>query len=209
LHAAVINVVRRRPVDFSTLASRRLMMGRRAHLLRWLLVLILLCANCTRDNSEPRRSNNEMQITSSAFAGGSLIPAKYTCDGNDLSPPIKWSGAPAGTKSFAVVCNDPDAPMGNWVHWVVFNIPATTTELAEALPINQQVLETVRQGINDFKKTGYGGPCPPPGDTHHYHFRIYALDTMIGLSMPTKLEFMSALEGHVLAEGELIGTYKK
>jgi Raf kinase inhibitor-like YbhB/YbcL family protein len=114
-----------------------------------------------------------MEITSSAFGSGEMIPAKYTCDGADFSPPLEWSGSPAGTKSFALVCDDPDAPMGTWVHWVIFDIPPSATMLGEGITREKDLPGGGTQGINDFRKIGYGGPCPP-GGTHRYFFKLYA-----------------------------------
>ncbi len=151
-----------------------------------------------------------IQLTSSAFADGSPIPSKYTCDGNDVSPPLKWSGVPQGTKSLALICDDPDAPAGIWVHWVMYNIPATTTELPEGVPASDAVLGSARQGVNDFRRIGYGGPCPPRGNPHRYYFKLYALDTELSLkSKATKKDVVNAMQGRVLAEGQLMGTYRR
>jgi Raf kinase inhibitor-like YbhB/YbcL family protein len=150
-----------------------------------------------------------MEITSSAFGSGGMIPAKYTCDGADFSPPLDWSGSPAGTKSFALVCDDPDAPMGTWVHWVIFDIPPSATMLAEGITREKDLPGGGTQGINDFRKYGYGGPCPP-GGTHRYFFKLYALDIMLGLKPGiTKDQLLKALRGHILAEAQLMGTYKR
>ena len=150
----------------------------------------------------------KMQITSSAFTEGGFIPGKYTCDGADVSPPLKWT-APAGAKSYALICDDPDAPAGTWVHWVIFNIPAGTTSLDENVHPDRTVPGGAAQGTNDFRKIGYGGPCPP-GGTHRYFFKIYALDSMIGLDPgATKAALLKAMEGHVIARGQLVGKYKR
>ncbi len=150
-----------------------------------------------------------MEITSSAFGSGEMIPAKYTCDGADFSPPLDWSGSPAGTKSFALVCDDPDAPMGTWVHWVIFDIPPSATMLAEGFTREKDLPGGGTQGINDFRKIGYGGPCPP-GGTHRYFFKLYALDTMLGLKPGiTKDQLLKAMRGHILAEAQLMGTYRR
>ena len=151
-----------------------------------------------------------LAITSAAFADGGAIPKRYTCDGDDVPPPLAWSGAPAGTKAFALVVDDPDAPdpmapQRTWVHWVLYDIPAAATSLPEggALPAG------TRQGRNDWGRTGYGGPCPPTG-RHRYFFKLYALDTVLGdLGQPTKAQVEKAMEGHILAEGRLMGTYEK
>ena len=150
-----------------------------------------------------------LKVMSSAFEEGGMIPRKYACDGADVSPPLSWSGAPAETKSFALVSDDPDAPMGTWVHWVIYNLPANTAELPEAVPAEQELRSGARQGRNDFKKIGYGGPCPP-GGTHRYYFKLYALDTVLNLPAgATKAELREALQGHVLAQGQLMGRYKR
>lgn len=148
-----------------------------------------------------------MEIKSQAFAQGGLIPAKYTCDGEDVSPPLTWSGAPAGTQSFAVISDDPDAPAGTWVHWVIWNIPAGTQALEENVPKLEALPNGARQGTTDFRRLGYGGPCPPSG-THRYSFRLYALDAPLDLrSTATKRELEKAMQGHVLARAELTGKY--
>lgn len=150
-----------------------------------------------------------MEILSSAFQEGGFISAKYTCDDINVSPPLEWSQVPEGTKSFALICDDPDAPMGTWVHWVMYNIPGATRTLTE----NIRPLETLDngaiQGTNDFRKIGYGGPCPP-GGIHRYYFKLYALDDM--LSSPpglTKKGLLDAMEGHIMAKGQLMGRYKR
>ncbi len=150
-----------------------------------------------------------MEIKSSAFGSGEMIPAKYTCDGADFSPPLDWSEGPAGTKSFALICDDPDAPMGTWVHWVIFDIPPSATMLAEGITREKDLPGGGTQGINDFRKIGYGGPCPP-GGTHRYFFKLYALDTMLGLKPGiTKDQLLKAMRGHILAEAQLMGTYRR
>lgn len=138
-----------------------------------------------------------------------MIPKKYACDGIDVSPPLVWTSVPEGTKSFAIICDDPDAPRGTWIHWVIFNIPADTRELPENIPPQKTLIIGVKQGINDFRKIGYGGPCPPSG-THRYYFYLYALDTEINLeSGATKEQLLKAMKGHILAEGQLMGKYKR
>lgn len=151
-----------------------------------------------------------IQVTSTAFAEGQPIPDKYTCAGSDVSPPVTWSGAPAGTKSFALIADDPDAPMGVWAHWVIYNLPPATTSLAENTPQSSELPDGAKQGVNDFRQTGYGGPCPPPGKAHRYFFKIYALDMPLDLkSGATKKELLKVMNGHVLAEGQLMGTYQR
>jgi len=151
----------------------------------------------------------DINITSSAFEADGMIPAKYTCDGADISPPLQWEAVPEGTKTIALICDDPDAPMGTWVHWVLFNLPAETKELAQNIPPEETLPNGTRQGVSDFGRVGYGGPCPPSG-THRYFFKIYALDTEIDLQADAnKGRLLKAMEGHILAQGELIGKYKR
>jgi len=148
-------------------------------------------------------------VKSSAFENEGMIPGKYTCDGEDISPPISWEGIPEGTKSIALISDDPDAPVGTWVHWVLFNIPPDATELPENIPADKVLSNGARHGITDFKRVGYGGPCPP-GGTHRYYFKIYALDAMLDLSPGVKKrDLLKAMEGHILAEGQLMGRYKR
>lgn len=152
-----------------------------------------------------------MKLTSAAFADGQRIPDKYTCNGSDISPPLAWSGAPDGTRSFALLCSDPDAPGGTWWHWAVYGIPPGTAQLKEHYPTDPQVGET-RQAITDFKRSGYGGPCPPPGHgAHHYHFRLLALDVeRLDLSAKAHCrQVETAARPHVLAEALLTGLYSR
>jgi Raf kinase inhibitor-like YbhB/YbcL family protein len=148
-------------------------------------------------------------ITSIAFTDGGMIPRDYTCDGKDISPPLAWSGVPESAKSLAIICDDPDAPVGTWVHWVLFNIPPTTSELLQGIPPDKTIENGARHGMNDFRKYGYGGPCPP-GGTHRYYFKIYALDAELAQEPGiTKAELLKAMKGHILAEGQLMGRYKR
>jgi Raf kinase inhibitor-like YbhB/YbcL family protein len=149
-----------------------------------------------------------MKITSSAFSNNGMIPSKYTCDGEDISPPLQWDGSPDGTKSIALICDDPDAPMGTFVHWVLYNLPPETKNLVEKVPTNKELPNGARQGTTDFRRIGYGGPCPPSG-THRYYFKIYALDMKLDLSAGASKNQLLAMEKHVLAQGELIGKYKR
>ena len=151
----------------------------------------------------------EIKISSSAFEDGGLIPPEYTCDGQGISPPLQWEPVPEGTASIALICDDPDAPMGTFVHWVLFNLPAGTSELEGNFPDGETLPNGARQGITDFGKVGYGGPCPPSG-THRYFFKIYALDAMIDLvSVVDKPALLEAMEGHILSQGQLVGKYKR
>ena len=150
-----------------------------------------------------------MKITSTAFEEGDLIPRQYTCDGEDISPPLEWADLPEGTQSLALICDDPDAPSGTWVHWVVFNIPAPTSELPEGFPGEEELPDGTRQGRNDFRRIGYGGPCPP-GGTHRYFFKLYALDTFLDEAPGiTRDELLEAMEGHILVKSELMGRYRR
>jgi hypothetical protein len=154
-------------------------------------------------------ANMTITITSSAFTDGGIIPREYTCDGSDISPPLAWSGVPECTKSLALICDDPDAPGGTWVHWVLFNIPPTANELPRNIPPDKTLNNAAKHGINDFRKYGYGGPCPP-GGTHRYYFKIYALDSELAKKPGlTKAELFKAMAGRILAEGKLMGTYKR
>jgi len=149
-------------------------------------------------------------LSSPAFKQGDPIPKKFTCEGTDVSPALKWSGAPAGTKSFALIVDDPDAPVGTWVHWVLFNIPGETTSLPEGLATTGEFPDGSKQGTNDFKRLGYGGPCPPPGPAHRYFFKLYALDQPLDLPTgATKAKVLDAITGHILGQGELLGKYKR
>jgi hypothetical protein len=150
------------------------------------------------------------QLRSSAFQQNQPIPKKYTCDGSDVSVPLSWDDPPEGTKSLSLIADDPDAPRGTWVHWVLYDLPADTRELAEAVAARDKLANGAKQGKNDFGKTGYGGPCPPPGPAHHYHFTLYALDQMTGLSPGArKQQLLDAMKGHVLGQAKLIGAYKR
>jgi Raf kinase inhibitor-like YbhB/YbcL family protein len=155
----------------------------------------------------------KITVSSTAFAAGERIPKKYTGEGADVSPPLAWSGGPAGTKEYALIMDDPDAPAGTWVHWVLYKIPPTTTSLKEGVPTTAALKEPsgALQGKNSSKATGYHGPMPPPGHgTHHYHFKAYALGEALELPAgATKQQLLDAMRGHILAEGELVGTYSR
>ena len=150
-----------------------------------------------------------MIVKSSVFSEGAMIGAKYTCDGEDVSPPLSWSGAPEQSESFALICDDPYAPAGTWVHWVFYDIPVSISELPEKISGAEKPKTGGTQGVNDFRKIGYGGPCPP-GGTHRYIFRLYALDTSLELvGGASRAELVAAMEGHILAQAELSGTYTR
>ncbi len=153
-------------------------------------------------------AGKSIQLTSPSFGEGRDIPAVHACDGRNISPALKWSGAPKETRSFALICEDPDAPGGTWVHWVVYGLPASVTELPVNVPPMENLPGVGMHGINSFGHLGYGGPCPPPGKPHHYYFRIYALDRDIGLKpKASRADLDKAMKGHILAEGKLMGTY--
>lgn len=155
---------------------------------------------------------NAMAFTlrSPAFEHGATIPREHTCDGADRSPQLAWSDPPPGTKSFALVADDPDAPVGTWVHWVVYDLAAKARELPTGVPPRDEIEGGGRQGVNDFRRVGYGGPCPPPGPAHRYYFKLYALDAPTGLpARATKAALLKAIRGHVLAEAQLMGRYQR
>jgi Raf kinase inhibitor-like YbhB/YbcL family protein len=150
-----------------------------------------------------------MKLTSSAFDDGGMIPDKYTCDGADVSPPLKWSSLPDGAKSLALICDDPDAPMGTWVHWVYYDIPTKLKDLPENITSDRHPAPGGVQGINDFRRIGYGGPCPP-GGTHRYYFKLYALDTLLNLPPgATKKQVMKEMENHIVDQTQLMGKYRR
>ena len=151
-----------------------------------------------------------MKVTSTAFKEGEAIPVKYTGQGDDVSPPLAWTDAPAGTKGFALISDDPDAPGRTWTHWLIWNIPAAATGLPEGVARKDQLPDGARQGRNDFPNIGYGGPMPPPGKPHRYYFTVYALDRALDLPPGAgKSQLQDAVKGHVLAEGQTMGTYKR
>ena len=159
------------------------------------------------ENSSARRG--EMELRSSAFSQGQAIPSKYTCDGSDVSPPLTWADTSPAAKSLALIADDPDAPTGTWVHWVVYNLPPTTRELREEFPTDGRLPDGTIQGKNDFGRTGYGGPCPPSG-AHRYVFQLFALDIVLPLPTgSTAKQLRAAMQGHVLAETQLMGTYRR
>lgn len=174
------------------------------------LVLIISAVYCIAQVETKYMSDKlEINLTSSAFKDGEFIPKKYTCDGKNVSPPLEWSGVPEEAKCFALICDDPDAPMGMWVHWVIFNIPASVNKLSENILPDKVFEDGTIQGKNDFRKIGYGGPCPPSG-IHRYFFKIYSLDKKLDLYPgSTKSELLHAMDGHVLSEGRLMGKYTR
>lgn len=184
-------------------------------LVRWTLCsgLAIALAVVTVGSKETFHvAGKTMELVSPAFAHGDPIPQRYTCDGEDVSPPLRWSGVPPTAKSLALIVDDPDAPdprapRMRWVHWVLFNIPPTVTELPENATAERLPAGT-REGFNDWKRLGYGGPCPPIG-RHRYFFTLYALDTTLALERPTRSQLEAAMRGHVIATAVLIGTYER
>lgn len=149
-----------------------------------------------------------MQLKANAFEPGSEIPAQFTCDGSDVSPALGWTAPPEGTQSFALIMDDPDAPRRTFVHWVLYDLPASARDLPEDVAPQRTLPSGACQGRNDFGRVGYGGPCPPPGPPHRYHFRLFALDTRLDLKAgATRAELDRAARGHVIAEAELMGRY--
>lgn len=172
-----------------------------------LLILIwtlVLCSNLDAGGNEMK-----LVITSSAFSEGGMIPRQYTCDGPDISPGLSWKGVPEGTRSLALICDDPDAPARTWVHWVLFNIPAGEKGLPAEIASKATLSSGSLQGTNDFGRLGYGGPCPP-GGTHRYYFKLYALDIVLPLNAGAKkAQVEAAMAGHILAQAQLMGKYKR
>lgn len=148
------------------------------------------------------------ELTSSAFKSGDPIPRRYTCEGEDVSPPLHWGVPPAATKSFVIIADDPDAPVGTWVHWVIYDLPLDLRGLTEGVPPKDRLPNEALQGLNDFKRVGYGGPCPPPGKPHRYYFTLYTLDVTLNLKpRATKAQVLDACKGHVLGEAQLMGRF--
>ena len=172
---------------------------------------VTACAPSAPPTSAPpgEAGGTALELTSTAFAAGEPIPGEYTCDGDDISPPLQWSDPPAGTQSFALIADDPDAPVGTWVHWVLFNLPGDGRSLPRAVPPDADLADGGRHGNNSWRRLGYRGPCPPNG-THRYVFKLYALDSKLDLEAGAgKTELLQAMEGHVLTEAELAGTYTR
>src|SRR3954466_3312781 len=171
-----------------------------------LLMLVAACAKAPSTPNPPAAQSPQTppagpKLSSSAFSEGQPIPRPYTCDGVNISPPLEWSGLPKSAKTIAIIADDPDAPAGTWVHWVIYNLPADTMGMIENVPLTAEVKGGALQGRNDFEKIGYGGPCPPSG-THRYFFKLYAWDTRLNLtSSATRADVLKAIPGHILAEG--------
>jgi len=174
-------------------------------------LLLVLLAGCRREAETPSDQGAVMKLTSPAFAEGEPIPKKYAGDGENRSPPLKWTGAPLGDKSFALIADDPDAPTKTWVHWVIWNVAADTQELGEGVPTDARLPDGAKQGKNDAGGVGYGGPAPPAGKAHRYFFKLYALDATLDLKegTATKADLEQAMKGHIIGHGQLMGTYQK
>jgi Raf kinase inhibitor-like YbhB/YbcL family protein len=179
-------------------------------MIRRVVLLLLVILHVNLGHAE---GDMTLMLKSSAFADGAAIPTKYTCLGQDVSPPLSWEGIPAAARSLALIVDDPDAPDPNapkmtWVHWVVYNMPPDVSGLAEGVT-SQMLPPGAQEGKNDWQRTGYGGPCPPVG-RHRYFHKLYALDSVLeGLNKPTKAELEEAMKGHIITQTELLGTYKK
>jgi Raf kinase inhibitor-like YbhB/YbcL family protein len=178
------------------------------------MLLVISCARVPPAPSRsptpgpPKENKMEIKLTSAAFKEGQPIPRQYTCDGANVSPPLEWTGVPKTAKAVAIIADDPDAPAGTWVHWVVYDLPAENIGLVENLPPTEDLKAGGFQGTNDFGKIGYGGPCPPSG-THRY-FKVYALDNYLSLKVGATKAFVErAMEGHIVAQGQLMGTYSR
>jgi Raf kinase inhibitor-like YbhB/YbcL family protein len=182
----------------------------------WGLVLLAptlwSCRNKDGENDMARTTRStvaELQVTSSVFEEAGMIPAQYTCDGESISPPLRWESLPEGTRSIALIVDDPDAPSGTFVHWVLYDLPPGVQELSAGMPGKETLANGARQGANDFGDIGYGAPAPPRG-THRYFFKVYALDAVTGLPPgQTKAQLLRAMEGHILAQGQIMGKYKR
>jgi Raf kinase inhibitor-like YbhB/YbcL family protein len=160
--------------------------------------------------TEPRDGSTmrHLTLTGPAFRDGETVPVAHTCDGENLSPPLAWTGAPVETRTFALICEDPDAPRGTWVHWLLWNLPADAVELGPGMPPRPELPSGARQGLNDGGDLGYGGPCPPRGPAHRYFFRLYSLDTSLNLPPGVnRSDLDAAMAGHILAQGTLMGMY--
>ncbi len=178
-------------------------------LMLFILVFSLAVVSGCIAGEKEANTMEKIVVSSEAFKDGETIPSEYTCDGKNVSPALSWKGIPAGAKSIALIVDDPDAPGGMFVHWVLYNIPANVQKLPGGMPKNETLGDGSRHGMTDFGRVGYGGPCPPKG-THRYYFKVYALDTMLNMQPgASKKQLESAMKGHILAQGELMGTYKR
>src|SRR5262249_3359222 len=173
------------------------------------LAALSLLAACGGEPTQPPSAGASLALTSGAFAANGPIPKRHTCDGENISPPLAWRDTPGKTAAFALIMDDPDAPSGTFTHWLLFNLPATTRSLPEAVPTTERLDGGALQGKNGAGRIGYTGPCPPSG-THHYHFSLYALDAALSLGAgASKQQVLDALKSHTLGQGQIIGTYQR
>jgi Raf kinase inhibitor-like YbhB/YbcL family protein len=179
-----------------------------AAFLAFALVLLAACSSVAPGPAD--EGELTLTVSSTAFAGGGQIPTNYTCNGGNVSPPLAWSGQPEATEAFAVVMDDPDAPDGLFTHWIVFNLPSDSRQLPEGVPTQEQLSSGAMQGTNDFGNTGYGGPCPPTGTAHQYSISVYALDQPLDLLVGVTRGWLDhAMHGHILARGQITGTFQR
>ncbi|MGZ4787022.1 MAG: YbhB/YbcL family Raf kinase inhibitor-like protein [Terriglobales bacterium] len=175
-------------------------------------ILLLLLSTCfgivLSAQTSTMKGAKSMQLSTTSFPPGASIPKKFTCDAQDVSPELNWTGAPPSTKAFALIADDPDAPAGTWTHWLIWNIPDSAHQLREGVPKDPELPNGARQGQNDFKKIGYNGPCPPPGKPHRYYFRLYALDAPLDVKPgASRAQLENAMKQHTLAHAEVMGRY--
>jgi Raf kinase inhibitor-like YbhB/YbcL family protein len=178
----------------------------------WLVVTLPFVFTGVRAGCGMENGTNPttFELGTTAFQSGADIPEKFTCSGPDVSPPLSWTDPPAGTQSFVLIADDPDAPGGTWVHWVAYDLPASLRQLPEGVPKDGELKRGGRQGLNDFPSLGYRGPCPPPGKPHRYYFRLYAVDRKLGLKAgASRNEVERAMKGHVLGQAELMGRHRR
>ena len=174
------------------------------------LIMVIFALVVPAEVRGQKAASSKIELKTTSFTPGGFIPKRFTCQAADVSPALAWTDPPLGTQSFAIIEDDPDAPSGTFVHWVVYDLPATYRRLPEALSGNDQMAGGGRQGTNDFSRTGYSGPCPPPGRPHRYFIRLYALDAILNLRpAATRKELDAAIQGHILAQAELMGRFAR
>jgi Raf kinase inhibitor-like YbhB/YbcL family protein len=174
------------------------------------LIMVVLALVVPAEVRGQKAASSKIELKTTSFTPGGSIPKRFTCEAADVSPALAWTDPPLGTRSFAIIEDDPDAPSGTFVHWVVYDLPAAYRKLPEALSGNDQMPDGGRQGTNDFSRTGYSGPCPPPGRPHRYFIRLYAVDAILNLRpAATRKELDAAMQGHILAQAELMGRFAR
>jgi hypothetical protein len=189
--------------------GRHILLCRRLAVQPLLILVVLILAAPFKVRGQ-QASSSKIELKTTSFAPGGFIPRRFTCEAADVSPALTWTEPPAGTQSFALIEDDPDAPSGTFVHWLVYDLPAVYRQLPEGLSRNDQMPGGGRQGTNDFSRTGYSGPCPPPGRPHRYFIRLYALDAKPNLRpAATRRELEAAMQGHILAQAELMGRFQR